>query len=92
MTNDQALGTPGDDGRQPAHDFILGQLADTAGHLRDVAEAALVEPDDYVIITGFLDHNGTGCLMLQEVSGRDRMLALQALKTWVDTRIAEATN
>lgn len=92
MANGQAPGTPVDDGKQLTHDFIIGQMADVANHLRDVANAALETPDEYTIITGMLDNTGTGVLMIQDLVGSDRMDALRALKTWVDARIAEATH
>lgn len=91
MANGVNPGAP-EDATQPAHDFIVGQLSDTAEHLRDVANAALQEPDDYVVITGFLDSRGQGCLVLQDLTGRDRMLALLALKIWVEARLAEIKN
>lgn len=91
MANGQAPGTH-EDTTDTARELIMSQLTETAQHLRTVANVVLVEPDDYVVMTGFLDSSGQGCLMLQEVAGRDRLIALQALKTWVDARIAENTH
>ena len=64
----------------------------TRAEVSDVANAALETPDDYTIITGMLDNTGMGVLMMQDLAGSDRMVALKALKTWVDARIAEATH